>query len=238
MHNDAGIKPINLLFHGVSLLVFAHLSKEHVLSRRKSMRVAMYARVSTQHQAQTQTIDQQLEQLQSYCVAHGWEWKPEHVFRDDGYSGASLSRPGLDHLRDQVKQAHFDLVLLTAPDRLARKYVHQMLLVEEIEQAGVQIEFVDHPMAHNPHDQLVLQIRGAVAEYERSLIAERMRRGRQQHYQAGHLLPWTHPPYGYRLDLAHPRDPTGVRLEPDEAAAVAHLFAWYEEPKQSLCGLA
>lgn len=202
------------------------------------MRVAMYARVSTQRQAQAQTIEQQLDQLQGYCLSHGWEWKEEHLFRDDGYSGASLSRPGLDRLRDQLKQALFDVVLITAPDRLARKYVHQMLLVEEIEQTGAQITFVDQPMSHHPHDQLVLQIRGAVAEYERSLIAERMRRGRQQHYQAGHLLPWTRPPYGYLLDSTRPRDPTGVRLQPDEAATVANLFAWYGEPKQSLLGLA
>ena len=202
------------------------------------MRVAMYARVSTQRQAQTQTIDQQLQQLQCYCQTHGWECKAEQIFRDDGYSGASLSRPGLDRLRDQLKQALFDLVVITAPDRLARKYVHQMLLVEEIERAGARIEFVDQPMSHNPHDQLVLQIRGAVAEYERSLIAERMRRGRQQRYQSGHLLPWTCPPYGYQLDPVHPRDPALVRLEPDQAATVANLFAWYTQPRQSLLGLA
>ena len=89
-------------------------------------------------------------------------------------------------------------------------------------------------MSQDPHDQLLLQIRGAVAEYERSLIAERMRRGRRQTYQAGGLLPWTHPPYGYRVDPAHPRDPSGVRLEPAEGATVAELFARYLEEGQSL----
>ncbi len=89
-------------------------------------------------------------------------------------------------------------------------------------------------MSQDPHDQLLLQIRGAVAEYERSLIAERMRRGRRQKYQAGSLLPWTRPPYGYRVDPSRPRDPAGVRLEPTEVAVVADLFASYLEEGQSL----
>src|SRR6266581_5931837 len=163
------------------------------------MRIAAYVRVSGHRQVQTQTIEQQLERLQSHSRSQGWLWQDEHVFRDDGYSGASLKRPGLDRLRDQVAHAAFDLVLITAPDRLARKYVHQMLLLEELERAGCRVEFVDRPMSQDPHDQLLLQIRGAVAEYERTLIAERMRRGRQARLRAGTLLPWTRAPYGYRL---------------------------------------
>jgi len=137
-------------------------------------------------------------------------------------------------LRDQARCAAFDRVIITAPDRLARNYVHQMLLVEEFERGGCQVEFIDRPMSQDPHDQLLLQIRGAVAEYERSLIAERMRRGRRQKYQAGGLLPWTRPPYGFRVDPTRPRDPAGVRLEPAEVAVVADLFAGYLQEGQSL----
>jgi site-specific DNA recombinase len=128
----------------------------------------------------------------------------------------------------------FDRVVITAPDRLARNYVHQMLLIEEFERGGCQVEFVDRPMSHDPHDQLLLQIRGAVSEYDRSLIAERMRRGRRQKYLAGGLLPWTRAPYGYRVDPARPRDPAGVRLEPTEAAVVAELFSNYLQEGKSL----
>jgi site-specific DNA recombinase len=201
------------------------------------MNMAMYVRVSTQRQAQTQTIEQQLHLLREYSQKQGWEWNEEHIFRDDGYSGASLRRPGLDRLRDQVRNATFDRVLITEPSRLARKYVHQMLLMEEFERGGCQIEFLDQPMSHNPHDQLLVQIRGAVAEYERSLIAERMRRGRLQKYRAGLLLPWTVPPYGYRVDPSRPRDPAGVRVEPAEAAVVAEMFERYQREHQSLVGL-
>src|SRR6266498_902655 len=206
-------------------------------NRRLKMRIALYARVSTSRQAQAQTIDQQLTRLRAYVSEQGWLLDERHIYRDDGTSGASLNRPGLDSLRDQIRLAAFDAVLITAPDRLARKYVHQVLLIEEFERAGCQVLFVERPMSHDPHDQLLLQIRGAVAEYERSVIAERMRRGRQVKLRAGLLLPWTRAPYGYRLDPERPRDPAGVRVEPAEAVVVQELFARYLEDGGTLLGL-
>ncbi len=124
------------------------------------MRIAIYVRVSTAQQVQTHTIDQQLDRLHMYSQTQGWAWEEVTIFRDDGYSGASLTRPGLDRLRDQVAGRAFDRVVITAPDRLARKYVHQMLILEEFERCGCQVEFVDHPMTQDPNDQLLLQIRG------------------------------------------------------------------------------
>lgn len=209
-------------------------------SMEMSLRVAVYVRVSTPRQAQSQTIEQQLQRLQTYAQEHNWAIPSELIFRDDAYSGATLNRPGLARLREHVAHGELDCVLLTAPDRLARNYAHQVLLIDEFEQAGCTVEFLDRPMSQDPHDQLVLQIRGAVAEYERSLIAERMRRGRQQKWRAGILLPWTRPPFGYRVDPNRPRDPTGVRLDESAAALVAEIFAYYlqEGPGHSLIGLA
>jgi site-specific DNA recombinase len=77
----------------------------------------------TQRQAQQQNVEQQVERLRTHVTAHveeGWEVREEHVFRDDGYSGATLRRPGLERLRDTVAARALDLVLVTAPDRLAR----------------------------------------------------------------------------------------------------------------------
>src|SRR3954471_20325456 len=206
--------------------------------RRAAMRVAAYARVSTQRQAQAQTIEQQLDRLRAHAAARGWDLAREHVFRDDGYSGASLRRPGLDRLRDAAAGAGLDRILITAPDRLARNYVHQMLLAEELQGCGAVVEFLDRPMSQDPHDQLLLQIRGAVAEYERTLITERMRRGRLCKLRAGVLLPWTRPPYGYRLDPERPRDPAGVRLDEAAAAVVRDLFAWFVDEGASVSELA
>jgi site-specific DNA recombinase len=202
------------------------------------MRIALYVRVSTHHQAETQTSEQQVERLQSYLTQQGWKLPPENLFRDEGYSGATLKRPGLDRLRDRVAEANLDRILMTAPDRLARNYVHQVLLLEELQRFGCEVIFLDRPMSQDPHDQLLLQIRGAVAEYERTLIAERMRRGRQRKLQAGLLVPWTRPPYGYRLDPERPRDPHGIRLEEREAAVVQQIFTRYVESSISLYRLA
>jgi site-specific DNA recombinase len=181
--------------------------------RRNSMRVSIYVRVSTQHQAQSQTIEQQLDRLRQHITQQGWTLNEADIFQDDGYSGALLNRPGLDRLREAVRSGEVLQVLLAAPDRLARNYVHQVLLLDEFQQAGCTVQFLDRPMSQDPHDQLLLQIRGAVAEYERTLIAERMRLGRQRKFRAGQLLPWTRVPFGYRVDPEHPRDPQGVRRE-------------------------
>jgi site-specific DNA recombinase len=203
------------------------------------MRVALYARVSTDRQQQTQTIEQQVTQLQAYVAAQdGWTVAEEHVFRDDGRSGAKLDRPGLDALRDQAARAAFDVVLVAAPDRLARNFVHQMVVLEELEGRGVQVVFIDRPLSDDPHEQLVTQIRGAVAEYERTLIADRMRRGRQARLRSGQLLPWTRAPYGYRLHPERPRDPAAVTVDPAAATIVQELFAAYAAGGVTLHGLA
>lgn len=196
------------------------------------MEIALYVRVSTSRQQQTQTIEQQLSRLRAKVSTQpDWHLAEEHIYRDDGYSGASLNRPGLDHLRDHAAMGAFALVLITAPDRLARKYVHQVLLIDEMQSRGCEVEFLERPMSDDPHDQLLLQIRGAVAEYERSLISERMRRGRQAKLRSGNLLPWTNAPYGYILDGERPRDASRVHVDPIKAEIVRQIFAWYTDPE-------
>src|SRR5215203_5174410 len=71
-------------------------------------RSPIYARVSTQRQAQAQTTDQQLDRLRAHAEGQGWSVTGDRVFRDDGYSGASLRRPGLDRLRDAATSARLD----------------------------------------------------------------------------------------------------------------------------------
>jgi site-specific DNA recombinase len=203
-------------------------------ARRSTMRVAAYVRVSTSRQVKLQTIEQQLEMVSRYAREKGWELSEEDLFRDDGYSGTTLKRPALDALRDKARMRELEVVVVPSPDRLARNYVHQMVLIEEFEKAGCRVEFVERPMSSEPNDQLLLQIRGAVAEYERTLLSERMRRGRLAKYKAGLLLPWTHIPYGLRVDPDRPRDPAGVSLDEAKAAVVSEIFATYLQPGTSL----
>src|SRR5215211_5986160 len=169
--------------------------------RRWLMRTAIYARVSTPRQARTQRVDEQVHRLKAYVEREGLEIEEGHIYLDEGYSGANLNRPGLDALRDAAAMAEFEVLLVAAPDRLARNYVHQVLLLEELQGRGCRVEFLERPMSQDPNDQLLLQIRGAVAEYERTLITERMRRGRLAKLRAGQLLPWMRVPFGYRTAI-------------------------------------
>jgi len=200
--------------------------------------VAAYARVSTERQAESQTIEQQLTALRAYAAAQGWALADEQIYRDEGWSGARLDRPALDRLRDAAGRARVDTVLIASPDRLARRYAYQVWLLEEFARAGCAVIFLDRPPTDDPQDALLVQIRGAVAEYERAVIADRTRRGRLAALQAGRLLPWSSPPYGYRADPQAPRDPAGLAVDAERAAVVRQVFAWYVEEGLTLHAIA
>src|SRR6266487_3709873 len=156
--------------------------------RSRPMQVAIYARVSTERQEREQTIESQLALLRAWVQAQGHALNPDHVFTDEGYSGSRLDRPGLDALRDAAREAAFQAVAVLSPDRLARRYAYQVLLLEELRRVGCQVVFLHHPISDDPNDQLLLQIQGAIAEYERALLAERFRRGKLQKARAGQYV--------------------------------------------------
>src|ERR687885_2416005 len=161
-------------------------------------RAAIYARVSSDQQVERQTIDSQISDLLARAAADGYEVGEEFRFLDDGHSGASLIRPALERLRDLVAVSAIDLVYVHAPDRLARSYAHQAVLVEEFARAGVQIVFLNRPIGHSPEDNLLLQLQGMFAEYERARMLERSRRGKRHLAQAGAVSVLSPAPFGYR----------------------------------------
>src|SRR3954452_5191410 len=152
------------------------------------MRAATYARVSTERQERQQTIDSQLAALRAWAEEAGHELTAEHVFRDEGYSGARLDRPGLDALRDAVRDAEVDIVAVLSPDRLARRYAYQVLILEEFRRADCEVVFLNRGISDDPGDQLLLQIQGASPEYERAPLGERFRRGKLQKARAGWFI--------------------------------------------------
>ena len=160
------------------------------------MRIALYARVSTERQQERGTVTSQLEVLRSAAKADGHEVIEEFV--DDGYSGARLDRPALDRLRDAAEAGVFDAVLCLSADRLARAYAYQVLILEELERFGVAVRFLDGPApGDDPQARLLVQVQGVIAEYERAKIAERYRRGKLHRARAGEVFFWK-VPYGYR----------------------------------------
>jgi site-specific DNA recombinase len=197
------------------------------------MRAAIYARVSTERQERQQTIDSQLAALSAWAAEAGHMLTAEHVFRDEGHSGARLDRPGLDALRDAVRDAEIDVIGVVSPDRLAREYAYQALILEEFRRAGCAIAFLNHSISDDPGDQLLLQIQGAVAEYERALLGERFRRGKLQKARAGCFI-GGRAPYGYRYLPG--RDGAGGRLEIDQAEAefVRMLYGWLVDERLTI----
>src|SRR3954447_19901083 len=192
------------------------------------MRAAIYARVSTERQERQQTIDSQLTALRDWARAQTHALAEVHVFRDEGYSGSRLDRPGLDGLRDAVRDAAIDVVAVFSPDRLARKYAYQVLLMEEFRRAGCEVVFLHHPISDDPNDQLLLQIQGAIAEYERAVLAERFRRGKLQKAREGNIIS-SKVPYGYRYEARNGAVPARLVVDEVEASMVRQLYAWVLE---------
>jgi site-specific DNA recombinase len=196
------------------------------------MAVALYVRVSTTRPPPPQTIAPQLDRLQAHGAAHtAWHLAEAQSSRDDGYSGATLNRPGLDRLRARAALAAFARVVMTAPDRRARHDVHPMLRRDELAQRGCQVEFLERPMRQDPQAQLVLPSRGAVAEDARTLLTDRMRRGRQAQWRRGQRRPWSVPPSGDVMAPERPRDPRRLQVNPVKAAVIPQMFAWDTDPQ-------
>src|SRR5215213_10282681 len=189
------------------------------------MRAAIYARVSTERQERQQTISSQVSALRDWAAATGHALTEAHVFQDEGFSGSRLDRPALDALRDAVRDAAVDVVAVFSPDRLARKYAYQVLLMEEFRRAGCEVVFLHRPISDDPNDQLLLQIQGAIAEYERAVLAERFRRGKLQKARDGNIIS-SKAPYGYRYEGRSGAIPARLVIDEAEAAMVRQLYSW------------
>ena len=199
------------------------------------IRAAIYARVSSDQQAERHTIDSQVAALLARAAADGHEIRPE-LRLDDGQSGASLIRPALERLRDLAAMGAIDVVYVHAPDRLARSYAHQAVLVEEFARAGAEVAFLNRPIGQTPEDTLLLQLQGMFAEYERARIVERSRRGKRHRAQAGAVSVLGRAPYGYRYVGRREAGDDVARFEvvEDEAAVVRRIFGWVGEERVSL----
>ena len=160
--------------------------------------IALYARVSSEQQAQAQTIQSQLSALHERIKQDGGGLSPDHEYIDNGYSGSTLVRPALERLRDAVAFGEVERVYVYAPDRLARKYAYQVMLVDEFQRSGVELVFLNRELGHSPEDELLLQMQGMIAEYERAQMLERSRRGKRHKAQQGSVNVLSGAPFGYR----------------------------------------
>jgi site-specific DNA recombinase len=197
--------------------------------------VSIYARVSSERQAREGTIESQLQDLFARAAADGFTPPPELVFVDDGYSGASLIRPGLEKLRDAAAAGAFDRLYVHCPDRLARDFAHQIVLMDELQRAGVELVFLNHSVDGSPEGNLLLQIQGVIAQYEHAKIRERSRRGRHYAARCGCVAVLAGAPYGYRyIKKSEGEGGAEYRVVIEEARVVRQIFAWVGHERCSL----
>ena len=198
---------------------------------------AIYARVSSARQKKDETIGSQTAALREHAAQARLDVPEDWVFEDEGHSGATLVRPALEALRDLAAQGCVDVVLVYSPDRLARKFAYQALLLEEFARAGVRVEFVKGPRGDSPEDQLLIQFQGMFAEYEKAQLMERYRRGKAHRARCGSVNVLGGAPFGYRYVPKTADCGTSYEIVDHEAVIAAELFRRYTDDGASIADL-
>jgi site-specific DNA recombinase len=201
----------------------------------KPTQVAFYARVSSEQQNEAKTIESQIADLRTRITSTGATLCAELEFIDNGYSGAILIRPALERLRDVAAAGGIDQLYVHCPDRLARNYAHQVLLLEEFLRAGVEVIFLNREVGQTPEDHLLLQVQGMISEYERAKIMERSRRGKRHGAQVGKISVLSGAPYGYRYVTKQDGDGEArFEIVWEEARVVRQVFEWVGRDRCSI----
>lgn len=195
----------------------------------QNIRAAIYARVSSEEQREGHTIDSQVAELERFASEKNWQIAG--VYKDDGWSGSLLARPELDRLRDDASRGLFDLVLLNDVDRLARDVAHLGIVKRNLESYGVEVVFRKLPAEKSPTYNLMVNILGSFAEFEREMIADRTRRGRRHKVEMRQQFLGTLPAYGYRYVSKDKSSGNGGQLliVPEEAAVIRQMYQWVSE---------
>ena len=200
----------------------------------KNMKSVLYARVSTEEQKSNQTIDTQIHGIggmMQYAINHKLPVPDETMmFIDDGFSGATLIRPGLTAFRDYLK-THDDVgyFLVYDADRIGRDTYNQLIILEELKKKNVTIHFKTGELGTTPNDKLLFTILSAFSEFERAKIMERTQRGMKRRIESGKFN-GGRPLFGYRYNY-----PLGKHeLDETEAKVVKMIYDWYTEDKLNI----
>jgi site-specific DNA recombinase len=195
---------------------------------------AIYARVSSAIQKEEETIVSQTAALRELANSLGLLVPPDWIFEDEGFSGSTLIRPALERLRDLIARTQVEMLLCYAPDRLARRYAYQVLLLEEFTRAGTEVRFIKAPPRGTPEAELLVQVQGVIAEYEKAQILERTRRGKVHKAKSGLVNVLGGAPFGYRYIRKGPDSAARYEIVEDQAQVVREVFRRYAEEQISL----
>ena len=197
----------------------------------------IYARVSSDRQREEHTIDSQIAFLIKYAENEGYVVPNEWIFKDEGYSGSTMVRPGLERLRDLAAECQMDTLLIYSPDRLSRRYAYQVLLTEEFSRNGVDVLFIKSTKVTTPEEELLLQFQGMIAEYERAQIIERSRRGKRHRAKSGSINVLSGAPYGYQYVKKTEGLPAYYKIIEPEAEIVRRVYQLYTEDDFSIADI-
>ena len=188
-------------------------------------RAVLYARVSSDDRGKDgRNLAGQLEMCRDFAVENGWQIVAELSEDDRGASGASFELPQLNRAREMAQKGEFDILVVREIDRLSRKLAKQLIVEEQLNRAGVEVNYVLANYENSPEGRLNKHIRATISEYEREKIAERMVRGRRQVVKNGKImLHGNKPPYGYRLSM----DGKNLEVYEEEAAVVRMVYNLY-----------
>jgi len=201
--------------------------------RGSQTRIALYARVSTEEQHEGNTIESQIAELEKFAERNQWDIQGRYI--DEGWSGAVLARPELDRLRDDAGRGLFDVVLVNDVDRLARDVAHLGVIKRDLEKKQVRLVFRKLPLSSDPMSNLMINILGSFAEFERELIADRTRRGMRHKAEVRKQYVGCTAPYGYKYIKKDLSGGVGrLEINPDEANVVKEMFNWVAEEGLSI----
>ncbi len=198
---------------------------------------AIYTRVSSDLQKENKTIESQVESLLNFADQKEYVVPEEYIFRDEGYSGAILVRPGLEKVRDLSAEGQIRAVLVYCPDRLSRSYAYQVVLLDEFASCGTDVLFINSPKAETPEEALLLQFQGMIAEYERAMIKERSRRGKRFKAKTGIVNVLSGAPYGYNYIRRTEDTAAYYQINEEEALVVKEVYRLYTEDLLSIGGV-
>src|SRR6266849_2145653 len=193
------------------------------------LRLAIYARVSTEEQREGQTIDSQVSELERFSREKGWPIVG--IYKDEGWSGGIMERPDLDRLRDDARRGVFQAVLINDVDRLARDVAHLGVIKRDLEKKGMKVIFRKLPSDTSPTNNLMVNILGSFAEFERELISDRTRRGRRHKVEVRKQYLGSNTAYGYRyvpIDRSSGREGV-LEVIAEEARVVQQMFEWVDQ---------
>ena len=192
------------------------------------MPVAIYSRVSTEEQKQGENIEAHIAELKTLMDQEGnFLWHKKHgIYKDEGYTGAIIARPDLDRLRDDAKLGRYKKVYFLETGRVARVNHAIGLVVNELRAHGVDIRFKKTPVTNDAEGDLMLNIYGSFAEYERSMIADRCRRGQRYKAEVRKLIVGSNAPYGFQyIKKDKENNKEGYyKKRPDQIVIVQKMF--------------